>query len=305
MLNSKNEKTEALAQIVVDVKGRSLWEDAARRFVKNRAAMVSLIILFMIVLFAIFGLHLTPWTIEQIDWEIIGDESLSGPSIANKHYFGADDTGRDLFARVVQGSRLSLMVGILGALVAVVIGTLYGAISGYIGGRVDSIMMRIVEILQSFPFVVLVIVLLSVFGSNIILLFVAIGAVSWISLARIVRGQTLSLKHKEYIEAAIATGVPTYQIVIRHIVPNVLGVVMVYASLLVPEMIMFESFLAFLGLGLSEPNTSLGSLISQGAASMRVSLWMLVIPMFFLVVSVFCFNFVGDGLRDALDPKDR
>jgi oligopeptide transport system permease protein len=197
------------------------------------------------------------------------------------------------------------MVGVLGALTAVVIGTLYGAISGYVGGRTDAIMMRTLEVLSAFPFMFLVIVLMAVFGRNVLLIFVAIGAVSWLNMARIVRGQTLSLKRKEYIEAAMSVGVHPFLIVLRHIVPNVLGVVIVYATLLVPEMILFESFISFLGLGVSEPYTSWGALISEGADAMWTAPWTLIFPMLMLVLTLFCFNFLGDGLRDALDPKDR
>ena len=249
---------------------------------------------------------LSPWDNETIDWSSLANiEEMGAPSLENQHYFGLDAVGRDLYQRTVQGSQISLMVGVMGAFVAVVIGTIYGAVSGYVGGRVDSIMMRTLEILSAFPFMFLVIVLMAIFGRNVLLIFVAIGAVSWLSMARIVRGQTLSLRRKEYIEAAIATGVPPFKIVMRHIVPNVLGVVIVYATLLVPEMILFESFISFLGLGVSEPFTSWGALISDGAGTMRTAPWALIFPMTMLVITLFCFNFLGDGLRDALDPKDR
>ena len=186
-----------------------------------------------------------------------------------------------------------------------IVGTLYGSIAGYLGGKTDSVMMRILEILNSFPFMFFVILLVTFFGRNILLIFAAIGMVSWLDMARIVRGQTLGLKRKEFIEAAHVGGVSTASIVLRHIVPNVLGVVVVYASLLVPSMILFESFLSFLGLGTQEPLSSWGALLSDGANSMEVSPWLLLFPAGFLVVTLFCFNFIGDGLRDALDPKDR
>tara|TARA_B100000780_G_scaffold246289_1_gene190750 strand:+ start:28 stop:621 length:594 start_codon:yes stop_codon:yes gene_type:complete len=197
------------------------------------------------------------------------------------------------------------MVGILSSVVAIVIGTLYGATSGFIGGRVDMIMMRIVEILSALPFMFMVIMLMVMFGRQIILIFIAIGAVSWLDMARIVRGQTLSIKNKEYIEAAHACGVSQWRIVVRHIVPNVMGIVLVYASLMIPGMIMFESFISFLGLGVQEPQTSWGALISEGVVTMEFALWQLAFPLTFLVATLFCFNFVGDGLRDALDPKER
>ncbi len=306
LFSSKDKKVAALAESLEGVQGRSLWQDAWRRFLTHKAAVASLFVLGCLMLFSAFGQHLSPWDFEQIDWSALANiEEKGRPSIENGHYFGLDPVGRDLYQRTIQGSRISLMVGFMGAFVAVFIGTIYGAIAGYIGGRVDSIMMRTLEVLSAFPFMFLVIVLMAVFGRNVLLIFVAIGAVSWLSMARIVRGQTLSLKRKEYIEAAVAIGVKPFTIVIRHIVPNVLGVVIVYATLLVPEMILFESFISFLGLGVSEPHTSWGALISEGAGNMRTAPWTLIYPMAFLVVTLFCFNFLGDGLRDALDPKDR
>ncbi len=229
----------------------------------------------------------------------------TGPDFESGHYFGTDTTGRDLLARVAIGGRISLLVGIAGACIAILMGTLYGATSGYIGGKTDAVMMRFLEILSSFPFMFFVILLVTFFGQNILLIFVAIGMVSWLDMARIVRGQTLSLKQKEFIEAARVCGVPPYQIVWKHIVPNVLGIVVVYASLLVPGMILFESFLSFLGLGTQEPLSSWGALLNDGANSMEASPWLLTFPALFLVITLFCFNFIGDGLRDALDPKDR
>jgi len=286
--------------------GRSLWRDARRRFMSHRAAVASLVVLALLLLFSAFGQFLSPWDNESIDWASLPNLDEDGvPSLASQHYFGLDPIGRDLYQRTVQGSRISLMVGVLGALTAVVIGTLYGAISGYVGGRTDAVMMRTLEVLSAFPFMFLVIVLMAVFGRNVLLIFVAIGAVSWLNMARIVRGQTLSLKRKEYIEAAMSVGVHPFLIVLRHIVPNVLGVVIVYATLLVPEMILFESFISFLGLGVSEPYTSWGALISEGADAMWTAPWTLIFPMLMLVLTLFCFNFLGDGLRDALDPKDR
>lgn len=288
------------------IAGRSLWQDAYHRFLRNKAAVVSVFILGLLVLFSAFGQFLSPWDNETIDWARLSQIStLGAPDFETGHYFGLDGVGRDLYQRTVQGSRISLMVGVMGSLIAVIIGTVYGAVSGYIGGRVDSFMMRTLEVLSAFPFMFLVIVLMAIFGRNVLLIFVAIGAVSWLSMARIVRGQTLSLRRKEYIEAAIASGVHPFLIVMRHIVPNVLGVVVVYATLLVPEMILFESFISFLGLGVSEPYTSWGALISDGANTMRTAPWALIFPLSMLVLTLFCFNFLGDGLRDALDPKDR
>ncbi|WP_245832230.1 oligopeptide ABC transporter permease OppC [Oceanospirillum sanctuarii] len=289
-----------------EMEGRSLWQDARRRFFRNKAAVLSLITLTAMLLTILLGPWIAPFSYEDIDWDVLMDiETLGSPSLASGHWFGTDQLGRDIFARTLQGGQISLMVGILGALVAVLIGTIYGAVSGYLGGRTDSVMMRVIEILDSVPFMFMVIMLVTVFGRHIILIFIAIGAVSWLSLARIVRGLTMSLKHKEFIEAAKAGGVKTPAIIRRHIVPNVLGIVMVYSSLLVPALILFESFLSFLGLGVQEPQTSWGALIAEGASNMDVTYWQLVYPAAFLVITLFCFNFIGDGLRDALDPKDR
>ena len=301
MLSKK--KVESISNIAentnLEVEGRSLWQDAKNRFVKNKAAMVSLFILLAITALVIIGPFLSKYGYAQTDWGAINQ----APSMA--HLFGTDTLGRDLFVRVCMGGRISLMVGVVGALVAVIVGTLYGAISGFVGGKVDSIMMRAVEILYSFPFMFFVILLTTFFGKNIILIFVAIGAVSWLDMARIVRGQTLGLKNKEFIEAAHVCGVSTFKIVVKHIVPNLLGVVVVYATLLVPGMILIESFLSFLGLGVQAPMSSWGTLLNQGQQTMEVAPYQLIIPAIFMVVTLFCFNFMGDGLRDALDPKDR
>jgi oligopeptide transport system permease protein len=228
------------------------------------------------------------------------------PSLSSGHYFGTDIDGRDLFARTVQGTSISLLVGIVGSLVAVIVGTLYGATAGYVGGRTDGIMMRIVDILMSIPFMFVLILMLVIFGRSILMLFIGIGLISWLNMARIARGQTLMIKNKEFVEAAIATGVSPFTIILRHIIPNLLGIVIVYATLLVPEMIIFESFISYLGLGVQEPNTSLGALINAGASQMtNGTLWMLFYPLGFFLITLFAFFFVGDGLRDALDPKDR
>lgn len=300
MLKTDSKALETFSE-QLDIEGRSLWQDARRRFIHNKAAITSLCVLFLITLFVILAPMLSPFAYDDTDWEMMS----AAPELASGHYFGTDSSGRDLLVRVAIGGRISLMVGISAAFIAVIFGTLYGSISGYIGGKTDSIMMRLLEILNSFPFMFFVILLVTFFGQNIFLIFIAIGMVSWLDMARIVRGQTLSLKGKEFIEAALVGGVPTSKIILRHIVPNVLGLVVVYASLLVPSMILFESFLSFLGLGTQEPLSSWGALLSDGANSMEVSPWLLAIPASFLVITLFCFNFIGDGLRDALDPKDR
>lgn len=289
------------ADLQTDVKGRSLWQDARRRFFRNKAAVGSLILLFFIVLFITFAPMLMPFSYEDTDWNMMG----VAPDFASGHFFGTDSAGRDLLVRVAIGGRISLMVGIAGAFIAVVIGTIYGALSGYVGGVVDSIMMRVLEILSSFPFMFFVILLITFFGQNILLIFVAIGMIAWLNLARIVRGQTLSLKNKEFVEAAKVAGVPNRQIIFKHIIPNVLGLVVVYASLEVPLLILFESFLSFLGLGTQEPMSSWGALLSDGATQMEISPWLLFFPALFLCLTLFCFNFIGDGLRDAFDPKDK
>lgn len=301
IIGQKNSQILQQVSTQLDIEGRSLWQDARRRFLHNRAAMISLIILAIVVLFVIVAPMLSPFPYDDTDWNMMS----MAPDWVSKHYFGTDSSGRDLLVRVAIGGRISLMVGICAALVAVVVGTLYGSVAGYIGGKVDAFMMRLLEILHSFPFMFFVILLVTLFGQNILLIFIAIGMVSWLDMARIVRGQTLSLKRKEYIEAAHVCGVSTPGIILRHIVPNVLGVVVIYASLLVPGMILFESFLSFLGLGTQEPLSSWGALLSDGAKSMEVSPWLLMFPASFLVITLFCFNFIGDGLRDALDPKDR
>ena len=290
-----------------EVKGRSPWVDARRRFVRNKASLGGLIALILIAIIALFGDSIAVWSNEEIDFNVMGQAyELGGPSIENGHYFGTDDLGRDLYSRTLQGTRISLMVGIVGSFIAVVVGTLYGATSGYVGGRTDQAMMRLVDILLSVPFMFVVILLLVMFGRSLVMLFLGIGLISWLNMARIVRGQTLSLKHKEFVEAARATGVAPFTIILRHIVPNLLGIVAVYATLLVPEMILIESFISFLGLGVQEPLTSLGALISEGAKTIYYgTIWQLAFPLLFFVITLFAFFFVGDGLRDAFDPKDR
>ena len=284
------------------VKGRSLWQDALRRLLRNKAAVVSMILLFCIILLAIFAPLLSPWSFDDPDW---GYDFPGPPNSELNHPFGTDGNGRDLFVRTLYGARISLMVGILATTVSLLIGVTYGATAGFIGGRVDNLMMRFVDILYSLPFMFFVILLMVFFGRNIFLIFVALGAVEWLTMARIVRGQTLSVKKKEFIEAAHATGVPTRKIITRHIIPNVLGPVIVYMTLTIPQVILTESFLSFLGLGVQEPLTSWGVLISEGAKQMESAPWLLIFPAVFLAVTLFCFNFIGDGLRDALDPKDR
>ncbi|MCW8346766.1 MULTISPECIES: oligopeptide ABC transporter permease OppC [Vibrio] len=298
---TKKENLEAIENFSenLEIEGRSLWQDARIRFMRNKAAMVSLFILTLMTLAVIFLPMFAQYAFDDTDWYAMH----AAPSA--EHWFGTDSLGRDLYVRTLIGGRISLMVGVLGAFVAVLIGTLYGATSGFIGGRVDRVMMRILEILYAVPFMFLVIVLVTFFGRNIVLIFVAIGAIAWLDMARIVRGQTLSLRSKEFIEAAHVSGVSNWKIITKHIVPNVLGIVAVYSTLLIPSMILTESFLSFLGLGVQEPMTSWGALLQEGSQTMEVAIWQLIYPAIFMVVTLFCFNYVGDGLRDALDPKDR
>ena len=235
---------------------------------------------------------------------LFGSQAELCPTAVGKgHLFGTDANGRDLFIRVMMGGRVSLAIGFVATFVALVIGVLYGATAGFVGGRVDNLMMRFVDILYALPFIFFVIILVVVFGNNFLLMFVAIGAVEWLTMARIVRGQTLSLKGKEFIEAAEAAGVSTSDIIRRHILPNVIGPVIVYVTLTVPAVILVESFLSFLGLGVQEPFTSWGVLIADGKDQMESYPWMLIFPAVFMAITLFCFNFIGDGLRDALDPR--
>jgi len=269
--------------------------------------MVALAVLIFIAVFAFAGQFIAQHPIDEIDFNVIGQvENLGGPSISNGHFFGTDDLGRDLYARVVQGTQVSLIVGLVGAVIAVAIGTVYGAIAGYVGGRTDNLMMRAVDVLMSVPYMFIIILLLVMFGRSMTMLFVGVGMLSWLDISRIVRGQTLSIKNKDYIQAAQAIGISEFRIITRHILPNLWGVVVVYTSLLIPLMILTESFISFLGLGVQEPLTSWGALISEGAGTMQYgTLWQLAFPLFFFVITLFAFYFVGDGLRDALDPKVR
>lgn len=366
------------------IEGRSLWADAWRRLLRNRAAVTGAIVLSVITLLAVFGPMLSPHPIERVfhnyvrvppsltayphpeamgetldgrlrrgmaveeGWHydeeqevltatvtgedaidvrrlvdrvsrhesftdvVVVSENADGTEVAlsmtviRYHFFlGTDSNGRDLMSRVFYGGRISLMIGLAATVVSLMIGITYGATSGFLGGRADHIMMRVVDILYSLPFMFFVILLMVFFGRNIFLMFVALGAVEWLDMARIVRGQTLSVKRREFIEAAHACGVGNAKIIRRHIVPNVMGPVVVYMTLTVPKVILIESFLSFLGLGVQEPMTSWGVLIADGANNMEAALWMLFWPALFLATTLFCLNFIGDGLRDALDPKDR
>jgi oligopeptide transport system permease protein len=281
--------------------GRSLWADAMARLRQNRAAMASAVILGVIILAALIVPLISPYNYYTPEWTLLDQP----PTLHGGHILGTDDLGRDLLVRVMWGCRVSLFIGLVATVVSIVIGVLWGASAGFVGGKTDSLMMRIVDILYSVPFIPFVIILVVMFGRNLFLIFVAIGAVSWLDIARIVRGQTLSLRMKEFIEAARASGVSGPAIVVRHLVPNLLGIVVIYATLTVPSVILFEAFLSFLGLGVQAPMTSLGVLVSDGAGELQAYPYLLFVPAAFLAVIVYCLNYLGDGLRDVLDPKDR
>lgn len=293
---------ESALHAVAAPAGRSLWADARRRLLANRAAMFSLVVLLLMTALILVGPWFSPWAHDYIDFD---GAWRAPPQAQGLHLFGTDNLGRDLFARTLIGGRISLMVGIVSTLVSLLIGVSYGAIAGYFGGRVDALMMRAVDILYALPFMFLVILLMVLFGRHLVLIFVAIGAINWLDMARIVRGQTLALRNREFVMAARAAGVRDAVIIRRHIVPNLLGVVAVYVTLTIPQVILVESFLSFLGLGVQEPATSWGALVNEGARDMEAAPWGLAFPAAFLALTLFCFNFLGDGLRDALDPKDR
>jgi oligopeptide transport system permease protein len=275
---------------------------AGRRLASNRHTRLALAVLGIITLLAVVGPWFSPWAFDQLDWQHL---ALPPGHIA-AHWFGTDRLGRDLFVRTLCGVRLSLLISILASLVSLGIGVAWGAVAGFAGARTDEWMMRFVDVLYSLPYLFIVIILTTLFQRGSIgVLLVAIGAVGWLTTARIVRGETLALKRREFIEAARATGLAPAAILVRHIVPNLLGPVAVYATLTIPQMIIFESFLSFLGLGVQEPQASLGNLINVGAQEMQSAPWMLLVPTLFLVTLLICLNLLGDGLRDALDPRER
>lgn len=311
------------------VKGTSLWKDAWQRLLKNKLSVFGLIVLAVMIVAVIIGPSIIYWTTGFTADSIPanGDLIKSFPP-SMQHPMGTDEAGRDLLARVLQGGRISLMVGIISTLVSLVIGVSYGAIAGYLGGRIDNLMMRIVDIIYSVPYLLMVVVLLNVFsGQNtpewikslssvfgeagnqglnqIFLLFFALGLISWLTMARVVRGQILSLKNQEFVMAARATGVSTFGIIFKHLVPNTLGPVIVYATLTVPSVMLSEAFLSFLGLGVQAPYASWGSLASDGVKNIGIFPWQTIFPGVTMALTLFSLNFVGDGLRDALDPQTR
>lgn len=287
--------------VLAEVAGRSLMQDARRRFFANKAAVVSMVVLSLLIVCAVAGPWFIPHNYEDPDWAAF----RAPPDIDSGHYFGTDQNGRDLLARTLFGTRVSLVVALIATLVSVVIGISYGAVAGYLGGRVDQAMMRFVDVMYALPYILFVILLMVIFGRNVFLLFAAIGALEWLTMARIVRGQTLSIKQREYIEAARAAGVSNRTIIFKHIVPNLMGPVVIYATLTIPEIVVVESFLSYLGFGIQEPLTSLGTLIAEGADVLEVLPWLLWFPASFLILLLLSLLFIGDGLRDAFDPKDQ
>ncbi len=277
-----------------------LWRDAWKRLRRNRAAIAAAMFLGVLSLAAL----LAPWLPGLAD-PALQDLKLSATPPSAAHWFGTDELGRDLLSRVLWGGRVSLLVGFIGTLVSLVIGVSYGAISGYAGGRTDDVMMRVVDVLYSLPYIFLVILLLVFFSKSLVMLFVALGLVQWLTMARIVRGQVLSLKSQTFVEAARALGLSGSAIVFRHIVPNTLGPVIVYATLTVPAVILQEAFLSFLGLGVQPPAASWGTLVSDGAKVLALFPWLVIFPAAALSLTLLAFNFLGDGLRDALDPRQR
>ena len=266
---------------------------------RSRAIMISGGILLGVAVLAIVGPLVSPHSYLTTNF----DATFIEPTANSLHLFGTDDLGRDLFVRTLLGAQVTLLVAIVASIVSLVIGVTYGAVAGYVGGRIDAIMMRAVDALYALPFIFLVILLMVVFERNFILIFVAIGAINWLDMARIIRGQTISLKEREFVDAAKLIGVPSWRIIFRHITPNLLGVVVVYVTLTIPQAILVESFLSFLGLGVQEPQTSLGSLVNGGVSQMEQAPWLLLIPAVLLAVVLLCFNFLGDGLRDLFDPR--
>jgi len=302
------------------VRGTSLWRDAWRRLLKNKLAVFGLVVVVIVSIASVIGPTLikktfgfTPDYIPSNDVKLARSyPPFTGPDgeFSWLHPMGTDNAGRDQLARVLQGGQISLFVGIISTLVSLLIGVTYGAIAGYIGGRVDNVMMRFVDVLYSLPYVILVIVLLSMFRSQtprgqLTLLFVAIGSVSWLTMARIVRGQVLSLKNQEFVMAARATGVSGTRIVFRHLIPNTLGPVIVYATLTIPQIMLTEAFLSFLGFGVQAPLSSWGSLAAEGVQNIAIFPWQLIFPGVTMALTLFSLNFLGDGLRDALDPQMR
>jgi oligopeptide transport system permease protein len=296
--------TPALPELEIQpVETAGPWRDPWNRFRRNRAALTAAIVVLFIVIVSLIG----PWLVylyNGFEFDTLGlDNRLANPSL--KHLFGTDTLGRDLLARVLYGSRISLMVGVVSTLISLVIGVAYGAVAGYFGGRIDEVLMRAVDVLYSLPDILLIVILMALFERSLLLLFLALGATSWLTMARIVRGQVLSLKHEQFVEAARCIGVSNFGIVARHILPNTLGPIIVYATLTIPSVILSEAFLSFLGLGVPPPASSLGVLAEEGAEAISVHPVLLIAPATLMALMLISLNFLGDGLRDALDPRMR
>jgi oligopeptide transport system permease protein len=277
--------------------GSSLWLDAWIKLGKNRLALSGLVILLFLIVISLLTPWIAPYSYEEQNLML----GATAPSAA--HWLGTDIFGRDMLTRIMYGGRVSLMVGFIATAVALVIGILWGAVAGFVGGRLDAVMMRIVDIMYALPFMIFIVLLMVVFGRNILLLFVAIGAVEWLTMARIVRGQVMTLRKQEFVEAAYSMGLSKWAIIRRHIIPNTLGPVIVYTTLTIPSVMLLEAFLSFLGLGIQPPQSSWGLLINYGVETMEEYPWLLIFPGITLSLTLFALNFLGDGLRDALDPK--
>ena len=285
---------------------RSFWLDARIRFFRNRMSVISCFILLSVILFSIFGGLFTEWSNEEVDWSVLGKVKESGaPSISSGHYFGVDELGRDLFIRVVNGSRVSLVVGFFAAIFSLMIGSFVGAMAGYYGKSFDALMIAANQITVSIPYIIFFVVWQAFFGRSVFQLVLVMVLINWSAGFFIVRGQVMLLKNKEFIDAARMMGMSNMAIIRRHILPNMLGIIIVYVSITIPEIIMYESIVSFLGVGIQEPETSWGKLISEGARTMQFgTLWQLAFPALFFVLTQVSLYYIGDGLRDALDPKD-
>ncbi|MFT7286194.1 MAG: oligopeptide transport system permease protein [Halieaceae bacterium] len=289
------------AEIITDIsqaeEGTSLWQDAWVRLRKNHLAVIGLFVLLFMIVVALLTPWIAPYAYDAQNLEL----GATSPSAA--HWLGTDIFGRDLLTQIMFGGRISLAVGFIATTVALLIGVTWGATAGYFGGRVDAVMMRLVDILYALPFMIFIVLLMVVFGRNMVLLFLAIGAVEWLTMARIMRAQVQSLRQQEFVEAAISLGLPPSTIIRRHLIPNALGPIIVYTTLTIPSVMLLEAFLSFLGLGIQPPQTSWGLLISYGAETMEEYPWLLIYPGLTLTITLFSLNFLGDGLRDALDVR--
>ncbi|MDB6054389.1 MAG: oppC [Verrucomicrobiales bacterium] len=293
-------KEQPASETQVDIRPpSSLWRDAWIRLSKNKMALMGLWFLILLILFALSAPIIASRTYAYDKQDL----SMTSAPPSGRHWLGTDVLGRDLAIRILYGAQVSLAVGLAATIVAITIGVLYGSIAGFIGGKLDSMMMRFVDIMYSLPFTIFVILLMVFYGRKFVNLFLAIGAVEWLTMARVVRGQMLSLKRQEFVEAAFALGLRRRRIILRHIIPNMLGIIIIYATLSVPSIMLLEAFLSFLGLGIQPPMCSLGVLIEEGARNMEESPWMLVFPAAVFSLTLFSLNFLGDGLRDALDPR--